>query len=126
MLRRFLAATACLPRGVPYESPRARLDHPPSPQANPWLSALHQSPRLQLREDEAAVIDVARKAKDLLGEKAGDPNEPEDFRKAPREVNRLSPQEIALAFAPYYRYTIEKKWWQIGEDPTRADHALRD
>jgi hypothetical protein len=85
-----------------------------------------QIAQAQIREDEAAVTQFAADAKKLLGPRAGEPDEPEEFRKPPGEIEPLSPVEVERAFTPYLAHLLQDPWWRVGGDPARTEHALRD
>ncbi len=75
---------------------------------------------------EEAVQRIAEKAKKLLAEDAGVPEAPDRFRAVPPTVEPLSQDELPKAFGHYLREIKRRKWWRIGEDPTKSDHKPRE
>lgn len=80
----------------------------------------------QQREDQTAVNKFADEAKLLLGARAGVPDEPEDFREPPAQVEQLSLAEVAQAFNPYFSQIMRDPWWRINGEAASKEHALRD
>ncbi|MFO0878359.1 MAG: hypothetical protein U0840_13545 [Gemmataceae bacterium] len=80
----------------------------------------------QKAEDEAEVKRVAKRVVQLLGEQAGHPEVADEFRPVPRDARPLSPEELASAFSPYIGYIGRQKWWTVGLDPSKTNHALRE
>jgi hypothetical protein len=80
----------------------------------------------QKTEDEAEVKKVAKRAIELLGDQAGLPEVADEFRPVPKDAKPLSPDELATAFDPYIDFIGRQKWWKVGLDPTKTNHALRE
>jgi hypothetical protein len=80
----------------------------------------------QQREDLPAVLSLAQRAKLALGNEAGEPNRPENFRPIPALAKPLSQNEITVAFEPYLQHIVQNKWWRIGDDPRHLVRPLRD
>ena len=76
--------------------------------------------------DEKLVNRLADDAKQLLGDDAGVPETPDQYREAPPTVSRLSNEELAKSFDHYLREIKRRKWWHIGEDPMKSDHKPRE
>lgn len=76
--------------------------------------------------DEAAVKRAARRAIDLLGDRAGVPEVADEFRSVPKDAKALARDEIAAAFSPYGDFIAKQKWWAVGLEPTKTNHALRE
>ncbi|HVT27064.1 MAG TPA: hypothetical protein VHE81_03510 [Lacipirellulaceae bacterium] len=87
---------------------------------------MRQIGQAQSRSDEASVISLADKATRLLGSRAGIPGTPAKIRRVPPDVPLLTQSETAAAFKPYERAILRRKWWRIGDDPTRSAHPLRE
>lgn len=80
----------------------------------------------QRQGDEAQVEKIAAQAKRLLGDSAGVPETPDEFRAVPQQVKRLSADEIPAAFAPYLRWIEERRWWKVGLDPRQTPQLPRE
>ena len=80
----------------------------------------------QKAEDEAEVKRVAKRAVELLGDQAGLPEVADEFRPVPKDAKPLSSDELATAFDPYLAFIERRKWWTIGLDPAKTNHALRE
>jgi hypothetical protein len=80
----------------------------------------------QKAEDEAEVKRVAKRAVELLGDQAGLPDVADEFRPVSKDTKPLSSEELATAFDPYLAFIERRKWWAVGLDPTKTNHALRE
>jgi hypothetical protein len=76
--------------------------------------------------DESAVKRAVKRAVDLLGDQAGLPEVADEFRSVPKDAQLLSGDERATAFAPYVGFIEKQKWWTVGLDPTKTNHAPRE
>lgn len=76
--------------------------------------------------DEAAVKRAAKRAVDLLGDQAGLPEVADEFRPVSKDAKPLSGDERATAFDPYIGFIEKQKWWTVGLDPTKTNHAPRE
>ena len=76
--------------------------------------------------DAAAVRKLAKEAIKLLGDHAGVPETPDQFRPLAKEPKPLSADEIANGFDPYIGYIKRQKWWKKDLDPTKSNHAARE
>ena len=79
----------------------------------------------QLEGNETEGRRIAGVLKKLLGEKAGIPESLDQFRTTPGEAEPLKRSEIPKAFDNYLREIKRRKWWRIGEDPTKTDYKPR-
>jgi len=65
------------------------------------------------------------KAREALGNKAGEPEVPDEFRAVPAEARLMSRAEAQRGFTPHF-VTLEKmRWWKVGIDPTTLTAPLR-
>ncbi|HEX8915099.1 MAG TPA: hypothetical protein VF796_22295 [Humisphaera sp.] len=79
------------------------------------------------RGDETAVRVLADAAKRGLGDAAGLPEVPDEFRPAPPgEAPKLTPADARVAFDPYVPFLENRKWWKVGLDPTKTDKLPRE
>lgn len=77
-------------------------------------------------EDEPAVRRAAKQAVVLLGDQAGLPEVADEFRSAPADAKALAADELATAFDPYLDNIDRIRWWKVGLDPTKTNHAPRE
>ena len=78
------------------------------------------------REDSEAIAKLVAAARTTLGDEAGVPERPDDFQVIPVTAKPLSTAE-AKPLLERIPAQIEKlRWWKIGLDPTKLDHALRE
>ncbi|HEY1065168.1 MAG TPA: hypothetical protein VGE52_03635, partial [Pirellulales bacterium] len=77
-------------------------------------------------EDAAGVRREVERGIDVLGDQAGLPEAPDEFRPLARDAAPLSATELPTAFDPYIQYIERRRWWKIGLDPTTTNHALRE
>jgi hypothetical protein len=78
------------------------------------------------REDVAAVGKIVAAERAALGEKAGIPDEPDQFIPIPKEGRWLTPEEARTGFARVAPLLDKVSWWRIGLDPTTLAHPLRE
>ncbi len=77
--------------------------------------------------DELAAVRIrVTDAKARLGEKAGVPEATDKFDTIPKDADWLTLNEAKQCFNRLQRETEHKRWWKIGLDPTKLDHALRE
>ncbi|NOS69646.1 MAG: hypothetical protein HOP33_06925 [Verrucomicrobia bacterium] len=77
--------------------------------------------------DELAAVRLrVADAKAKLGGKAGVPEIPDKFDSIPKDADWLTPDEARQCFSRLQREIERKRWWKIGLDPTKLDHALRE
>jgi hypothetical protein len=77
-------------------------------------------------EDEAQIRRQVKRSIELLGDQAGLPESPDEYREVPKDARPLTADELPAAFDPYIPYIERMKWWRIGLDPTTTNHALRE
>lgn len=78
------------------------------------------------REDEANCLEIGKKIILALGEKAGEPEQPDEWVSVPDAVKPIGDSERPKAFDTAFRSIQKIKWWKIGLDPTTTPHALRE
>jgi hypothetical protein len=78
------------------------------------------------REDVAAVRQIVAAERVRLGDKAGIPDEPDQYIPIPREGRWLTPAEARQGFARVAPLLDKMTWWTIGLDPATLTHALRE
>jgi hypothetical protein len=78
------------------------------------------------RGDEQAVLKISGGMKSALGQQAGVPETPDEFRPARATARPLTRDECRDGAALYLREIQRKKWWAIGLDPTRSEHLPRE
>jgi len=61
-----------------------------------------------------------------LGDKAGVPEVADKFLPIPKNGRWLTPAEAQGAFAKMHGKLEEVRWWKIGLDPAKLEHALRE
>ncbi len=91
------------------------------PSATP-LPALDDASSREL----AAIREKVAQEKVRLGEKAGIPEVPDQFQPIPPDARWLTGTEAKHAFAKGPAKLEKMRWWRIGIDPTKLDHALRE
>ncbi len=74
----------------------------------------------------AAIREKVAQARARLGEKAGLPEVPDKFQPIPSDGRWLTAEEAKHAFANVPAKLEKLRWWKIGLDPTKLDHALRE
>ena len=77
-------------------------------------------------EDEAAVRQQFERAIELMGDQAGLPESPDEYRAVPKNARTLSADELPTAFDAYIPYIERQNWWRIGLDPSKTNHSLRE
>ncbi len=76
--------------------------------------------------DEVEIRRQVKRSFELLGDQAGLPESPDQYRRVSKDAKPLWADELATAFDPYLPYIERMKWWRIGLDPTKTNHALRE
>lgn len=74
----------------------------------------------------AAVRLRVADARAELGGKAGIPEIPDKFDSISKDADWLTLDEAKQCFSRLQREINLKRWWKIGLDPTKLDHALRE
>jgi hypothetical protein len=77
-------------------------------------------------EDEAEIRRQVERSVVLLGDQAGLPESPDQYRGVPQDARPLSADELPGSFDPYILHIERMKWWRIGLDPTQTNHTLRE
>lgn len=77
-------------------------------------------------EDEAEVRRQFQQAIELMGDQAGLPESPDEYRAVPEDARPLTENELPTAFDLYIPYIERQRWWRIGLDPSRTNHSLRE
>ncbi len=78
------------------------------------------------REDSAAIAKLVEAARRKLGDDAGAPEKADQFLAIPSKAKRLSRDETLRAIEQVPQQIEKQRWWKIGLDPTKLDHALRE
>lgn len=76
--------------------------------------------------DLNAIHQRVKEAEIRLGDRAGIPEEPDQYEKIPKDGRWLSTVEAKGAFAMANPRLERMKWWNIGIDPTNLAHELRE
>jgi hypothetical protein len=76
-------------------------------------------------EDERAVIGFTKQAREQLGDSAGIPEVPDEYRRVPVDALPLNAAEARRAMEPQFRRIEKLKFWRIGLDPTKMNAPLR-
>ena len=80
----------------------------------------------QRRNDLSAVRAVVTESLRIFGDQAGLP-EVKDVYRAPLSGAQLfTADRAAEAFAPYAEHIEKIRWWKVGLDPAKLNHALRE
>ena len=77
-------------------------------------------------EDEDKVRWHSQQAIELMGDQAGLPESPDEYRAVPDNARPLTANELPTAFDDYVPYIEKQKWWRIGLDPSTTNHSLRE
>lgn len=80
----------------------------------------------QKAEDAAAITKAVARSVELLGDQAGVPEVPDESRPVPKDATLLKADELPTAFDPLFDQLARRKWWAIGLDPTKTNHAPRE
>ena len=78
------------------------------------------------REDEAAIARTVKEARSQLGDGAGVPEQADQFQAIPASAKRLSREEAMRVIERVPQEIAKLRWWKIGLDPAKLDHALRE
>lgn len=79
-----------------------------------------------LQEDLPAVRQAVAAERQRLGDKAGEPEVPEQYREVPASAELLTSAEAQQGFVPHFG-TLEKlRWWKVPVDPTALTAPLRE
>ncbi len=80
----------------------------------------------QQAQDKVEVYRQMQLAVALLGDRAGVPETADEFLPVPADALSLTKAELPVAAAACHRYIKRQKWWHVGLDPTKTNHALRE
>lgn len=78
------------------------------------------------RLDAEAIREAVAEQNRQLGDKAGVPEVPDRYLPIPKDGMWYAPDDAKPGFEPWFRRLESLRWWKIGLDPTRLDHALRE
>lgn len=78
------------------------------------------------RQDAAAIRQAVEAANQLLGDKAGVPETPDQYVPLPKMGRWLTAEEAAPGFEPWFAKLEKLRWWKIGLDPTKLGQPLRE
>jgi hypothetical protein len=105
------------------QTPGGEPDHQTKAAISQLISQIGEAQR---QENEAEVRRLASKGRVLLGDFAGVPETPDEFRSVPADVQKLSAEEVRRGFDPYLKLIGQRRWWRIGLDPTKTQHLPRE
>jgi hypothetical protein len=83
---------------------------------------LSQALRQENPELIAAAVEAGRAA---LGDDAGMPEEPDEYKQVPADARLLTADEAYRAMGPQFPRIERMKFWKIGVDPTQLSAPLR-
>jgi hypothetical protein len=101
------------------EEPRARTPAKTAAAADLANATPTPAELTAIREETAAY-------RRRLGDKAGVPEVADTFLPIPAGARWLTPEEAQPAFAKLQPKLEQMRWWLIGLDPTKLNHALRE
>ena len=76
-------------------------------------------------ENPSAIKAAVATGLALLGERAGEPEVADRYRRVPASARWLTPAEAQHGFAPHLDALQKRIWWRVGIDPTQLTEALR-
>jgi len=62
----------------------------------------------------------------LLGDQAGLPEAPDQYRSVLESAHPFKNSELAKSCDPLVPFIERRKWWRVGLDPTKTNHSLRE
>ena len=77
-------------------------------------------------DELAAIQRRVAELKRQLGDKTGKPEVADKFQAIPKNGRWLAAAEARQGFARLQAEVAKRRWWKIGLDPTKLDHALRE
>lgn len=98
----------------------------PLAQAAPVAAPAPTEFSLPTDAERAAIRRQVADVRAGLGDRAGLPEEPDQYEPIPREGRWLTPAEAQEAFAKVNRKIERMRWWKVGIDPVSLTHALRE
>lgn len=75
--------------------------------------------------DLTAIRGAAAEGRRLLGDKAGIPEAPDEFRSVPADATFLTEAEAQRGFTSHFAQLETMRWWRVGLDPTKLTAPLR-
>jgi hypothetical protein len=79
-----------------------------------------------LAQDASAIANSVAEMNGHLGENAGTPEKPDKYIAIPSKSKWLNVEEAKKAVEPFVERIEQLRWWAIGLDPTKLEHALRE
>lgn len=76
--------------------------------------------------DLAAVRAVVADSLRVFGDQAGLPEVKDVYRPLAPGAQLFSPDRVAEVFGPYADHVERIRWWKVGLDPSKLNHALRE
>jgi hypothetical protein len=80
----------------------------------------------QRGNDPAAVRALVAESLKVLGEQAGLPEVEDVYRATVAGAPLFAAGRIAESFGPYADHIEKIRWWKVGLDPSKLNHALRE
>lgn len=80
----------------------------------------------QRGQDPAAVRAVVAESWRVLGDQAGLPEVKDVYRTPVAGAQLFAADRVAEAFGPYADHIEKIRWWKVGLDSTKLNHALRE
>lgn len=80
----------------------------------------------QRGKDPAAVRAVVADSLRVFGDQAGLPEVKDVYRPLAPGAQLFSPDRVAEVFGPYADHVERIRWWKVGLDPSKLNHALRE
>lgn len=80
----------------------------------------------QRGDDPAAVRAVVADSLRIIGDQAGLPEVKDVYRPLAAGAQLFAPDRVAEAFGPYADHIEKIRWWRVGLDPAKLNHALRE
>ena len=77
------------------------------------------------KQDAAAIHAAVELGRRALGERAGDPESPDEYVSVPTEAKRFTVEEARPGMMPQFARLEKMRWWKIGVDPTTLTAPLR-
>lgn len=91
------------------------------------LKSLQTEARAALQHrDREQIAQLTEKLRDVLAEKAGVPEVPDESRPVPLLSRPWTATETRAAWPTIRAYIQRNKWWRLDIEPTQCNHALRE
>jgi hypothetical protein len=78
------------------------------------------------QENPAAISGAVAAINTELGSSAGIPEVPDEYIPIPKSAKWLTVEEAAPGFEPWFKKLQELRWWNIGLNPLKLAHPLRE